>query len=208
MTVFKSGLATALFIAASLSLTACGDNSPPETPPTNTANYPEITEGKYAVYETERVFNAPLVPLRRFIEDGNKIVAAMEETDRIKKPVDVVVLEGTWPEEGSVRRVELSDGHFAMERVLVNDFPTLFRYQVWDFTAAAGNNLDYAIGQQSWEVLDNGQSKLTWTYSLRPNAGYKRVFAQRFVDNDMRPLMENALDTVKDQADVEFASAE
>lgn len=185
---------------------ACaGTVAPPSEPPQYSGTAPAPSGGNYAVYETERVFNAPLEPLRAFIEDGNKIVAAMEETDSIKKPVDVVVVSGTWPEEGSVRRLEFSDGHYTLERVLENNFPTLFRYQVWDFTAAAGNNLDYALGQQAWEVLPDGRSKLTWTYSLKPNAGYKRFFVQRFVNNDMRPLMENALDVVKAQADAAFA---
>ena len=197
-------IATTAVVAVGFS--ACTSTvSPPSSPPEYTGIAPELTGGKYAVYETERVFNAPLEPLRAFIEDGNKIVAAMEETDNIKKPVDVVVVSGTWPQEGSVRRLEFSDGHYTLERVLENDFPTLFRYQVWDFTAAAGNNLDYALGQQAWQVLPDGRSKLTWTYSLKPNAGYKRFFVQRFVNNDMRPLMEKALDVVKFQADAAFA---
>jgi hypothetical protein len=191
---------------AFITLAGCaGTTQPPKEPPSFTGAAPEITGGKYAVYQTERTFNAPLEPLRAFIEDGNKIVAAMEETDNIKKPIETVVLYGHWPEEGAVRRLEFSDGHYTLERVLENDHPTLFRYQVWDFTAAAGNNLEYALGEQSWEALPDGTSKLTWTYSLKPNAGYKRFFVQRFVNNDMRPLMDNALDVVKAQADTAFA---
>lgn len=189
-----------------LCLIGCSETRlPPEVPPAYTGEAPEITEGKYAVYETERIFNAPLIAVRRYIEDGNKIVSAMEETDNIKKPVDVVVLSGTWPETDSVRRLEFSDGHYALERVIKNDFPTLFRYQVWNFTAAAGDNLEYAVGQQAWTELDAGRSKLVWTYSLRPNADYKQFFVQRFVNNDMRPLMDRALDAVKKQVDEAFA---
>jgi len=196
-----------LTISSVVFLSACGSaNRPPSEPPVYVDNAPPITEGAYAVYETQRIFDAPLEPLRRYIEDGFKIVAAMEETENIKKPVETVILSGTWPETGSVRSVKLSDGHYTMERVIENNFPTLFRYQVWDFTAAAGNNLDYAVGQQAWEVLPDGRSQLTWTYSLRPNAGFKRPFVQRFVDNDMRPLMENALNTVKAQAEAHFAN--
>jgi len=192
-----------------LILSSCSSTqAPPDVPPAYTGAFPEITEGRYATYETTRIFNAPLEPLRLFIEDGNKIVAAMEETDNIKKPVDVVVVSGNWPEEGAVRRLEFSDGHYTLERVVKNDFPTLFRYQVWDFTAAAGNNLDYAVGQQAWEEIESGQSKLTWTYSLRPNASYKRFFVQRFVDNDLQPLMDNALNTVQAQANAAFDEAE
>lgn len=181
-------------------------NTPPSTPPVDTGSAPEITEGPYAVYETQRIFKGPLKPLRRYIEDGNKIVSAMSETNNIKKPVETVVLEGKWPETGAVRRLKFSDGHYTMEKVIENNFPTLFRYQVWDFTASAGNNLDYAVGQQAWETLPDGRSKLTWTYALRPNAGFKQFFVQRFVDNDMRPLMDNALDIVKARADDHFAA--
>jgi ABC-type transport system substrate-binding protein len=198
-----------LFISVLLlsTLSACASYvAPPSTPPIYDGTAPELKEGRYAVYETQRAFNAPLEPLRLFIEDGNKIVSAMEETENIKKPVDVVVLSGTWPEEGSVRRLEFSDGHYTLERVLKNDFPTLFRYQVWDFTAASGRHLDYALGQQAWEVLPNGQSQLTWTYKLRPNAGFKRPIAQRFINSDMKPLMDNALDVVVEQANENFAN--
>lgn len=199
-----TGIAASLFM-----LTACtGDRPPPSEPPAYDGTAPELIDGRYATFETTRVFDAPLEPLRAFIEDGNKVVAAMEETPNIKKPVDVVVLSGTWPEEGSVRRLEFSDGHYTLERVLKNEFPYLFQYQVWEFTAESGKHLDYAVGQQAWEVLPDGRSELTWTYSLRPNAGYKRGFAQRFIDSDMKPLMENALDVVVEQANQAFAETE
>lgn len=202
--LFPNFLTLALIL---FTLSACTSRvAPPSAPPIYQGTAPIVKEGRYAVYETERVFNAPLEPLRAFIEDSNKIVSAMEETENIKKPVDVVVLSGTWPEEGSVRRIEFSDGHYTLERVLKNDFPTLFRYQVWDFTAASGQHLDYALGQQAWEVLPNRQSRLKWTYKLRPNASFKKSIAQRFINSDMKPLMENALDVVVKQANENFAN--
>jgi len=132
----------------------------------------------------------------------------MEETQNIKKPIDTVVLHGTWPEEGAVRRLKFSDGHYTLERVIKNDFPYLFRYQVWNFTAASGKHLDYALGQQAWEVLPDGRSQLTWTYSLRPNAGFKLPIVRRFINTDMKPLMENALDVVVAQANDAFNETE
>ncbi|MEM6545507.1 MAG: hypothetical protein AAF680_11410 [Pseudomonadota bacterium] len=181
--------------------------APPAIPPSNVDSAPPIRDGAYAVYETSRTFSAPLVPLRRWIEKDSKIVAAMEETDRIKKPVAVVVLKGDWPDVNAVRRLEFSDGHYVLERVLENNFPTLFRYQIWNYTSAAGRNLSYAIGQQAWESSESGGAKLTWTYRLMPNAAYKRPFVQRFVDSDMRPLMDNALDRVQSWAIEAFSAA-
>jgi len=193
-------------LVSTMVLGACSSaKTPPSEPPTYNGSSPAITEGAYATYKTSRVFNAPLEPLRHYISEGNKIVSAMEEIDNIKKPVDVKVLSGTWPDTGAVRRLEFSDGHYTLERVIENDFPTVFRYQVRNFTSAAGDNLDYAVGDQVWEVLSTGQSKLTWTYALRPNAGYKRFLIQRFVDNDMQPLMNTALDKVQLQVNAAFA---
>lgn len=199
-------ISVALLATAILAVSACAGNvAPPSTPPEYMGTAPDVSGGKYAVNKTERVFDAPLEPLRAFVTDGNRIVEAMEETDNIRKPVDLVILSGTWPEEGAVRRLEFSDGHYTLERVLENDYPTLFRYQVWNFTSSAGKNLEYGLGEQVWTSLPDGTTKLSWTYSLKPNAGHKRFFVQRFLNNDLRPLMDNALDKVKAQADTAFA---
>lgn len=197
----------AALLLTALLMIGCAETSPPPAEaPDASSTPPLVTDGAYAEYSTKRVFDAPLEPLRRWIEAENRIVAAMDETDRIKKPVDVTVISGNWAEVGSVRRLKFSDGHFVLERVLVNDFPNIFRYQVWHYTNDAGKNLEYAIGQQSWRTLDDGQSELTWTYKLKPNAEYKRFFVQRFVDSDMRPLMDNALDKVQALAAAEFGT--
>lgn len=204
--------AVKILLAPSLALalmTGCSlQVEPPETPPTYTGSAPPIAEDGYAVYETRRVFDAPLEPLRRYIDEGSRIVANMEETDRIRKPIESVVLFGTWPEVESVRRLEFSDGHFVLERVIENEFPTLFRYQVWNYTSEAGRNLAYAIGEQSWRELPDGRSELTWTYRLMPNAAYKRPFVQRFTNTDMRPLMESALDRLQTEVNAHFQSYE
>jgi len=201
----RSLIIAALFLAGP----ACTATNvaPPNVPPGLDAPVPLIDDRGLVTYKTTRVFEGPLEPVRWFIEDGSKIVAAMEETDRIRKPIEITVLKGTWPEVGSIRRLKFSDGHFTLERVLENKFPHLFRYQVYAYTSAAGQNIAYAIGQQRWERISESQSKLEWTYSLKPNAFYKKPFVDSFVNSDMKPLMENALDRVKAQADGYFAGA-
>jgi len=197
-----------VFISAMLTvvLSACVTQvRPPESEPTTYKEPPQIVDRGYAVYEAKRVFKAPLVALRKWIEKDSKIVAAMEETDRIKKPVDTKVVSGTWPEVGSVRWIKFSDGHYVFERVLVNDFPTLFRYQVWDHSSSVAKNISYAVGQQSWQVLRSGEAELTWTYKLQPKGFIRKPFVQNFVNQNMRPLMDSALDKIVEQSEKAFS---
>ena len=195
----------------SLMLSACaGERPAPDTPPTlDTAPAPrQDSAAKFAVYETERLFGLPRDELVAWLATDpsgsdtgfGRIVAAMEETPRIKKPVRSTALEGQWPEDGAVRRLTFSDGHHVLERVLANELPERFAYQVWGYTTSAGRNLDYAIGEQRFEALSDGRTRMVWTYSLKPDAGFKRPFVQRFVDEDMRPLMDEALDRVMAQS--------
>ncbi len=203
MASWKQSLLVVVFASATLS--ACSSTkAPPENPPQYTGQAPELSGKGYASHVATRVFNAPIEPLREYIQEEHRIVAAMEETDDIKKPVDLVYLHGDWPEEGAVRRLEFSDGHYALERVLKNDYPTYFQYQVWSFTNAAGSNLKYATGIQEWRDLGDERTEMTWTYKAKPNAGYKHFFVQRFVSNSLKPLMENALDVVQVQVEEHF----
>lgn len=193
-----------IIAAASLSLAACAGNpAPPDGPPALT-EAPPLEDGWHATYVTSKIIDAPLVPLGKWIDEGKEIVGAMEETDQIKKPVDLRVVAGTWPENGSVRWLKFSDGHYTFERVLENNLPYNFQYQVWGITSGASNHIVYARGQQDWRVLEDGRSEYTWTYKLRPNSIIKRPFVNGFLKSDMKPFMEGALERLRVKAEAEF----
>lgn len=195
----------AAMLPALLVLAACAEPTPPDAPPPMPAAPPVVEDGWHATYRTTKVFDAPLAPLLAWLEKGNEIVAAMEETDRIKKPVEIKVVEGTWPNPGAVRWLKFSDGHYTYERVLENDLPRKFSYQVFGLTSGAGQHVTYARGQQEWRTLPDGRSELTWTYQLRPNSIIKRPFLSSFINSDMKPFMEGALDRTVAKARVELA---
>ncbi|MEM6474740.1 MAG: SRPBCC family protein [Pseudomonadota bacterium] len=194
-----------ILLAASLSLIACTSNpAPPGAPPELTAP-PALSDGWHAVFQTTKVIDAPLEPLQAWIGASNEIVAAMEETDQIKKPVEVKVVSGIWPEEGSVRWLKFSDGHYTYERVLENNLPASFDYQVWGITSSASDHITYARGRQDWRTLADGTSEFTWTYTLRPNSIIKRPFVSGFLSSDMKPFMEGAIGRMAAKAETEFA---
>ncbi|WP_379550228.1 hypothetical protein [Qipengyuania sp. DGS5-3] len=197
--------APALIILLSLSIAACAGNPTPPIGPPALTEAPPLEEGWHAEFVTTQVIDAPLVPLQQWIGRSNELVAAMEETDAIKKPVEVKVVSGTWPETGSVRWLRFSDGHYTYERVLENRLPVHFRYQVWGLTSSASAHITYAQGQQDWRVLEDGRSEFTWTYRLRPNGIIKRPFVQGFLDNDMKPFMEGAIGRMATKAETQFS---
>jgi len=184
-------------------LTACGSVEPPSTPPSDKTSFPPLADSGFASYTTVRTFPLPIAQSKTWFETDARIVKAMESTENIAKPVGIVVLEGIWPEAGSVRRVELSDGHFTMERVIEHDEDT-FSYQIWGLTSAAGQNIEQVYGEQSWTNLPNGQSQLSWSYNLKPNAAYKKPFVKKFVKSDITPFLDTALDKVMKDAETEL----
>ncbi len=183
-------------IATALTLAACaGTPVPPAVPPSDFSTRPAIAETGFA--ETVVVQDFPLErsELRAWLADGNKIIAAMDGGEDFAGPVDEVYFDGTWPEPGSTRRVELSDGHYVLERV-INNAPAAFEYQIWNMTNEVGNNVDYVHGIQAFEPLEQGGTRLTWTYKVMPNAGFKRPFVQRTVNKHVKPMLRGALETV------------
>ncbi|MEM7667284.1 MAG: SRPBCC family protein [Pseudomonadota bacterium] len=194
-----------LAAAASLSLISCASNPTPPTAPPELTSPPALSDGWHATFHTIKVIDAPLIPLQQWIVASNELVLAMEETEQIKKPVDVRVVSGTWPEKGSVRWVKLSDGHYTYERVLENRLPEHFSYQIWGLTSGASDHITYAKGQWDWREVENDKSEFTWTYSLRPNSFIKRPFVSSFLDSDMKPFMEGAIGRMATKAEGEFA---
>lgn len=197
---------SAAVLLATLSLGACAGN------PTAPGSAPALTEppplenGWHASYSTVQVFDAPIAPLQAWLSSAEEpLISRMEETDRIKKPVAMRVVKGSWPDVGATRWIRFSDGHYTYERVLVNKLPRFFQYQVFAFTGEASRHITYARGQQEWRSLPDGRTELTWTYQLRPNSIVKRPFVQGFLDNDMKPFMDGALDRTAAAASAQFA---
>ena len=175
-------------------LAACSSTvTPPAIPPSDVTTFPALSDGGYASTTVTGLYPMGLAETRAWIADGNKIVAEMEPTENIAKPSDIVYLTGDWPEPGATRRVEMTDGHFVLERVLSNT-DDRFEYQIWGLTSAAGRNVEHVHGIQAFEELADGTTQLTWTYKVKPDAGFKRPFVQRFVNKDITPFLTQAVE--------------
>lgn len=192
---------TLTLIATVSILTACtGAPQPPAVPPSDFSTQPILSGKGYAQTVIVQDFPMGRAALREWLQDGNKVVAAMEGGDDFAGPVDAVYFTGDWPEAGATRRVELSDGHYVLEKVLSNT-DAAFEYQIWNATNKVGKNVSYVHGIQAFEPLSESETRMTWIYKVKPNAGYKRPFVRRFVNKQMQPMLSGALTRLAEDAE-------
>ena len=199
MYAFRLGL-----LAAPLALVACADPKPPATPPTELSAPPALADDGYAELVITADFPGTPAQVRAFLDDGSKIIYAMPDTDNISRPVGFTLTKGSaWTETGAERVLEFADGHYTFERV-IEHAPERFAYQVWGFTGATGKNVEHVHGIQELRADPDGGTDFVWTYRVMPTAGWKRPFVQRFVDSDVRELLQTATDRVVAQAQQEM----
>ncbi len=192
---------TLLFsLLAACTISACGAAEPPATAPTQLSPPPPLADDGYAELVIRADFPGTPSEVRAFLDDGNKIIYAMPTTENISRPKDFQLTKGeSWTETGAERILEFEDGHYTFERV-IGHAPERFEYQVWGFTSANGRNVDHIHGIQELRADPNGGTDFIWTYKVMPTAGWKKPFVQRFVDSDVRELLQTATDRVAAQA--------
>ncbi len=198
-------LASLASLAGVASLAAACASPPPVTPPDYSGPRPELVEAGWISHRAEVVIDTPLsfydawrqeVPLSEVLP-GAPGIPAVAGTE---------VISGDWDAVGARRRVILADGHQAVEEVLANDGPALFRYQVWGFTSPAGRFADYAVGEFRLAEAGTERTRVTWTYAFDPSSPLARVPLWLFVQTQFRPFMETGLERMK--AGTEAAWAE
>ena len=180
----------------SATLTACGSVSTPTEPPDYSAAPPTIQAGFYIENVETIVIDLPLDQFLAW-QDMTPLSKVLTPTEGVPAVARTVMLEGgdTWGEVGDRRRIELADGHFAVETVL-SSTRNRFSYQVWGFTSPAGQYVSYATGEFVYEEQD-GQTLITWTYRFKPNSLVSRIPLSLFVRNSFQGFMENGLANMK-----------
>ncbi len=166
-----------LLVAIFLSVVGCSATTkPPSTPPLFTPPPAVATEGFITTIATAEI---PMsVPrLRAFLFD-TPFITFFEATETISPPVSTEPLQGEWLTPGAVRRVQLGDGHYVIERVLENR-PELFSYQVWVFTNDAARGVEQIIGEQRFIALDENTTRFEWAYKVKPKSSFTRPFVKR-----------------------------
>lgn len=173
--------------------------APPATAPDYSAPPPEISQDFHIENQEVVTIDLPRDDFLRWKKstDLSSILTATEGMPAVERTV--MLSGGEWGDVGDRRRVELADGHYAVETILEST-DERFRYQVWGFTNQAGQFADYAMGEFIYE--DKGDhTVVTWTYRFRPNSRLARIPLSRFVRNSFQGFMENGLSRMKSEAE-------
>jgi len=194
MTITRLAQRLSIFLAA-LFLTVSCAATPPSEPPDYSAGPPAIANGFHVTNVETALIN---VSRSKFFEwqEQTELSEVLTPTDGMPAVQDTVVIDGgDWGQVGDKRRIDLADGHYAVETILSSTDDGL-AYQVWGFTSQAGRFADYATGEFVYE--DKGDKTLvTWTYRFRPNSLLSRIPLSLFVRNTFQGFMENGLANMK-----------
>lgn len=199
-------LARHLFLTSilSASLVSCSASAPPSLPPEYANNPPKIQSGFYAQNTETVTIDLPRDDFLRW-KSTTELSEVLTPTAGMPAVERTTLLEGDrWGKPDALRRIELSDGHYAVETILSNT-PDKLSYQVWGFTSQAGKFASYATGEFTY-VEQGDTTIVTWTYKFKPNSLLARIPLSLFVRNDFQPFMENGLSNMKQQSEaVELA---
>ncbi|MEM1148409.1 MAG: SRPBCC family protein [Pseudomonadota bacterium] len=152
--------------------------TPPETPPAYSEPPPLADEGYISVVTSADV-PMSVAELRAFLLD-RPFISFLEATETISPPVAEEPLRGDWLTPGAVRRLQLQDGHYVIERVLENE-PERFTYQAWVFTNAAARGVNHIFGEQRFVALGPDETRFEWTYNVKPKSSVTAFFVRRQV---------------------------
>ena len=166
-------------IAVAALLASCTSAiTPPDTPPAYSEPPPLVETGYVSVVTTADV-PMSVTDLRAFLLE-QPFISFLEPTDTISPPVAEETLQGEWLTPGAVRRLQLADGHYVIERVLENE-PELFSYQAWIFTNAAARGVNHILGEQRFIALGPNETRFEWTYNVKPKSSFTAFFVRRQV---------------------------
>lgn len=151
------------------------------------------SEGGYLTHVETALFEGPPDAVRAALQQPETgVLAFVARTERIAEITELTPITDHFPNEGAVRSLSFSDGSAAIERVLTST-PERFSYQVWGFTSSSARALSHIRGEFRYEPAGDGQTQVTWTYSIAPRAFLVRPFVRSFLKNDFAPFMASGL---------------
>lgn len=156
---------------------------------------PKLAQTGYDTVSAHQDFPINSKDMSEWIYGGFKVLVARQSSEYFETPVDVIPLSGKWPETGSIRRVELADGHYANEQAILAQ-PNYFRYVIWDMSRPSLGGLDYVVAEYRLTSLPSGGSRFSWDYHVMKNDQYMTAGTAEVMELGVVPMMEDTLNSL------------
>jgi hypothetical protein len=102
-----------------------------------------------------------------------------------------------WYKGGLQRTVFFEDGTTAQESLLTVIPHQSFSYKIENFTSSLKSLALKVEGDWQFEALENGQTKIEWTYKIFPKNGLAKTILKLFVLKDLKVLLTKSLTILK-----------
>ncbi|KEO74325.1 SRPBCC family protein [Anditalea andensis] len=154
----------------------------------NQKRNPEITIAVTINSQIENAFNyiAPINLMHIF--RGNAMIPAI---------IDTSVKQG-WNQAGLQRTVYFGDGSTSRETLLTVDSPTSFSYKNEHFTSKILSSLLKRLeGEWLFIDLENGSTKIEWTYRTIPTNFFARLFVKLVLIKAVHAMLRDAMEIIR-----------
>ena len=172
-------------------------------PPTEAPEYagarPDEADDGYARVTHSVFIDAPPEQVWEWSNDPDLRLEDLVRFENFPAVVGTEPLVGEWQpgrREGDRRRVELADGNYLAEEVLI-DSPERFRYMIWGFTSPQRLVVQHGIAEFSY-VAEGSGTRLSWEYTFLPRAEVLRPAVGSFLESTMSPMMRATLAAMRD----------
>jgi hypothetical protein len=165
------------------------------------ATRPPVDQGGFVNHTEEVTVQVPMPFLHAWRRaSSGRLENTLRGTNKIAGVASTEMIQGTWPEVGALRRVVRKDGNQSLEEVLVNTWPTWFRYEVWGFTDKERILTNYLVGEFQHREVPGGTA-VKWTYSFHRRSLFAAPFLSMAVRSRVPEFMRTALQNMKQQAE-------
>lgn len=103
-----------------------------------------------------------------------------------------------WNKSGLTRTVFFEDGTTAQESLISVLQSKSFSYKIENFTSSLRKLAKQIEGEWIFTDLENGQTKIEWSYKIIPKNGLTKTLIKWFVLKDLKVLLTNALTIIKE----------
>ncbi|QSB15829.1 SRPBCC family protein [Natronosporangium hydrolyticum] len=170
--------------------------APPSSPPDYTDERPEAGSDGYVSVTRSTLIDAPVAAVHSWNnEPSRELDDLIEGGDDFPEVIGTTIIWGDWnpasDRTGDRRRVEFADGHYLAEEVL-EDTPARFRYMIWGFTSHQRLAVRHGVAEFAF-AAEGEQTRVTWTYSMKPTTPLLRPFVTNFLERTMSTMMEQTL---------------